>query len=319
MITIGILFAYAVGAGLNVFWLSLICGVIPLIFGAVFFFMPESPTYLVIKDRSQDAAKALEWLRGKNYDSSEEIAELQNEEEERKSHNLSLREAFSKRAAIRAMIISFGLMFFQQMSGINAVIFYTSEIFGAAKTELGPEVQTIIVGIMQVVATLVSTLVVDHWGRRKLLLVSDAVMAVCTIALGSYFHMLESDKDSVTGLGWLPVTALCVFIITFSLGFGPVPWLMLGEIFSPDVKGLAGSLSGTLNWLLAFIVTKTFTNLTQALNKSGTFWLFSGFSVVGTLFVFFVVIETKGKSLSDIQKELSGEKEPTVPANVEKQ
>lgn len=184
---------------------------------------------------------------------------------------------------------------------------------------MGPEVQTIIIGIMQVVATLVSTLVVDHWGRKKLLLVSDFVMAICTITLGAYFHMLESDKDSVTHLGWLPVTALCVFIITFSLGFGPVPWLMLGEIFSPDVKGLAGSLAGTLNWLLAFLVTKTFTNLTAALNKSGTFWLFSGFSVVGTVFVFFVVLETKGKSLSQIQKELSGENDPVDPSSVEKQ
>lgn len=121
MVTIGILFVYSAGAGVSVFWLSLICAVIPLIFGVVFLFMPESPTYLVIKDRSQDAAKALQWLRGKNYDSSEEIAELQNEEEERKSHNLSLREAFSRRATIRAMIISFGLMFFQQLCGINAV------------------------------------------------------------------------------------------------------------------------------------------------------------------------------------------------------
>jgi SP family facilitated glucose transporter-like MFS transporter 8 len=77
---------------------------------------------------------------------------------------------------------------------------------------------------MQVVATLVSTLVVDNWGRKKLLLVSSSVMALCTIALGVYFYLLEQQDPSAQSLSWLPVTCLCVFIITFSLGFGPIPW-----------------------------------------------------------------------------------------------
>lgn len=129
MITIGILFVYAVGAGVNVFWLSIICGIIPLIFGVVFMFMPESPAYLVINDKSDAARNAYKWLRGNNFDSTEEIAEIQNEEEERKANNLSTKEALSRPASKRALVISFGLMFFQQMSGINAVIFYTTDIF----------------------------------------------------------------------------------------------------------------------------------------------------------------------------------------------
>jgi bacteriorhodopsin len=95
---------------------------------------------------------------------------------------------------------------------------------------------------------------------------------------------------------------------------------MMGELFDVQIKGLAGSLSGTLNWLLAFTVTKIFTNLVAALQRSGTFWLFSGFSILGTIFVFFVVIETKGKSLAQIQSELEGKKEETInPTTVEKQ
>ena len=129
MITIGILFVYAVGAGVNVFWLSIICGIIPLIFGAIFMWMPESPAYLVVKDRNDEAMKAYKWLRGNGFDATEEIAELQNEEEERKANNLSTKEALSRPASKRALVISFGLMFFQQMSGINAVIFYTTDIF----------------------------------------------------------------------------------------------------------------------------------------------------------------------------------------------
>ncbi len=83
---------------------------------------------------------------------------------------------------------------------------------------------------------------------------------------------------------------------------------MVGEIFPADVKGFASSISGAFNWILAFIITKTFTNIRDAIGLGETFWLFSAFSVVGTVFVFFVVPETKGKSLSDIQKMLAGEK-----------
>ena len=107
---------------------------------------------------------------------------------------------------------------------ISAVIFYTSDIFASAGTGIDESLATIIVGVMQVVATFVASLVVDRLGRRILLLISDSVMALCTLLLGVYFYMQERDKSSVENLGWLPIVAVCIFIVTFSIGFGPVPW-----------------------------------------------------------------------------------------------
>ena len=132
MITIGILFVYVVGTFTSVFTLSIICGVIPLIFGATFFFMPESPAYLVSKDRNDDAVKALKWLRGQQYDEKAEIEEMKKEDAQMKAEKLTFTQAFSRAAAIRGLVISLGLMFFQQMSGINAVIFYTVSIFNVS-------------------------------------------------------------------------------------------------------------------------------------------------------------------------------------------
>lgn len=177
-----------------------------------------------MRERNNEASSALKWLRGPSYDPTEEIAELQNDNEEQKANNLSTIEALSRQTSIRGLIICFGLMFFQQVSGINAVIFYTTEIFAAAGTGVDPEIATIIVGVMQVVATFVASLVVDRLGRRILLLISDSMMALCTLMLGIYFFMKENNADSVTSLGWLPIVSLCVFIVCFSLGFGPVPW-----------------------------------------------------------------------------------------------
>uniref|UniRef100_A0A1B0CZM4 Major facilitator superfamily (MFS) profile domain-containing protein n=1 Tax=Phlebotomus papatasi TaxID=29031 RepID=A0A1B0CZM4_PHLPP len=129
MITIGILFVYAVGHGVNVFTLSIICAVIPIIFGVIFAFMPESPLYLVTKNKISKATDSIKWLRGEKYDHASELADLQQQMEEIRAQPVSLAVALRRRATIRALVISMGLMFFQQTCGINAVIFYTTNIF----------------------------------------------------------------------------------------------------------------------------------------------------------------------------------------------
>ncbi|XP_037908884.1 facilitated trehalose transporter Tret1 isoform X3 [Hermetia illucens] len=316
MVTVGILFIYAIGYGLNVFQMSIISGIVPLVFGVIFFFMPESPVYLVSKGRTEKAIKSIQWLRGKDYDYNSELAELQAEQDRNQANKVSLASALSRKSTIRALFISLGLMFFQQLSGINAVIFYTTDIFRNANTGIDESLSTIVVGLMQVIATLVSVMVVDRLGRRILLLASGAIMAVCTILMGVYFFLQKRNVNDVDNLGWLPILSLCLFIIMFSLGFGPVPWLMMGELFATDVKGVAGPIAGTTNWVLAFIVTKTFNNLLDGIGTAQTFWLFSGITIIGTIFVFFAVPETKGKSLGEIQKLLGEKDERTEEAKL---
>lgn len=315
MITAGILFVYAIGAGLDIFYMSVVCGLLPLVFGVIFVFMPESPTYLVATNRDDSAIKSIQWLRGKNYDYSAEMEELKTTEVKIKENPVSIYSALTRRVTLKALSISLGLMFFQQLCGINAVIFYSTEIFRDANTGIDANLSTIVVGIMQVVATFVSVLVVDKLGRRLLLLASAIVMAIATVAMGVYFFMQDQDKESVANLGWLPVVSLCVFIIMFSIGFGPVPWLMMGELFASDIKGVAGSIAGTTNWILAFVVTKTFVNLKDSIGSGETFWLFAGITIVGVFFVFFLVPETKGKSLNEIQAILEGKNESNSQTN----
>ncbi|KAH8307142.1 hypothetical protein KR044_005683 [Drosophila immigrans] len=317
MITIGILFVYGVGAGLNVEQMSIVCGVLPIIFGVIFFFMPESPTYLVSKNRSEAAIKSIQWLRGKDYDYAPEMEELHEVDREIREQQVNIWAALTRPVTIKAMSISLGLMFFQQVSGINAVIFYSAGIFQEAKTGIDAGMSTILIGVMQVVATFVSTMVVDKLGRRILLLASGIVMALSTTAIGVYFFLKDQDEAQVENLGWLPVASLCIFMIMFSIGYGPVPWLMMGELFATDIKGFAGSIAGTTNWVLAFIITKTFKNLNEGLGSGGTFWLFAGLTVVGVVFVFFIVPETKGKSLNEIQQELAGNRSAVQQTNAE--
>lgn len=133
-------------------------------------------------------------------------------------------------------------------------------------------------------------------------------MTLCLIALGVFFFILETDEESAAYLGWLPLTSLCIYIIFFAIGYGPIPWLMLSEIYSKDYNAIASPITGAFNWILAFAITSTFNPLGDLIGFGPTFWIFAGISMLGTIFTFFFVPETKGKSFADIQRMLAGDK-----------
>ncbi|XP_015608103.1 facilitated trehalose transporter Tret1 isoform X2 [Cephus cinctus] len=305
MLTVGILLTYALGMVTNMFQLSIISAIVPLIFFGVFFFMPETPTYYIKKGNIDAARASLIRLRGPRYNVEPELLAQRQSLSETAENRGSFFTAIKSKAAIKGLIIAFGLMFFQQLSGINAIIFYANSIFNATGTSLSANVSTIIVGVMQVVAVFVSSLIVDKLGRRILLLVSNFVMFVTALIIGIYFYLKNNGHD-VQAIAWLPLVAVCGFIILFSLGYGPIPWMMIGEIFSSQIKGIAGSSACLFNWLMAFVVTKFYSDLVNSVGMAIPFFIFAAVSAVGTVFVFFVVPETKGKSLDEIQQELGG-------------
>lgn len=310
LLTVGILISNIFGAYLDIKVFTIICFIIPLIFGVAFIVQPETPLYSLRKGRENEAKKALRRLRGAHYDVDAELKELKQQIEDDTKVKISYSEVLTKTATKKSLIICFGLMTFQQLSGINAVIFFTSKIFDQAQVELDFS-PTIIVGIMQVIATFISSNVVDKFGRKVLLLFSDLMMALSSLALAIYFTIKDRNvlnNDDISNISFLPVIALCVFIVVFSLGFGPIPWMISSEVFPSEIKSMASSFAGAYNWLLAFIVTKCYEPLTKEIGADSTFYIFALISLIGTIFVISLVPETKGKSLEDIQKELNGNK-----------
>ncbi|CAG9560942.1 unnamed protein product [Danaus chrysippus] len=313
MVTVGILFAYTVGSSTSVLVFNILCTLIPIIFGVIFFFMPESPKYLVNKGKFDDAKNSLIKLRGSSYDVDSELNLLREKYEESLSNNVSFLSAITKKTALKAILICYTLMVIQQLSGINAVIFNTSQIFDSAGATIPAAIATIIIGVIQVIATLVSSLVVDKLGRRILLLFSVLVMCLCSTALGVFFFLKDThggESSIVQAISWLPLLSLSLFIIAFSLGSGPIPWMMAGDLCLIDIKAFVSSTAGTLNWLLSFTVTRTFNALNTAIGPGQVFWMFAGIMVAAFIFIFFVVPETKGKSVDEIQLLLGAEQQP---------
>ncbi|XP_017148830.1 facilitated trehalose transporter Tret1-2 homolog [Drosophila miranda] len=309
LIVSGIFYGYLVGAFVPLTTINILCSILPLIFAAVHIFMPESPVYLAMKGRNEDTAKALQWLRGKNADISEELKEILDEAQKQNDQpKVNVLAALRRPVTRKGLGISVLLQIFQQWTGINAILFYSTSIFEDVGSGLSGSNSTILIGVTQTTTTLVAVAIMDKAGRRILLLISGVVMAITTCLMGVYFQMSESDPDSVVGLGWLPIVSICIFIVFFSIGFGPVPWLVMAELFSEDIKSLGGSIAGTSNWLSAFIVTLLFPILKDSIGPGPTFWIFTAISVLAFFYALFFVPETKGKTILEIQDMLAGGK-----------
>lgn len=308
-LTVGIFLAFVLGSVLSYTIFALVCALVIVAFVATFYWMPESPVWLVGKMRKQDASMAMSVLRGDVYDPGEELEEMQRAADESAGKNTSFLDMLKSPADRKAMLASFGMMFFQQASGVNAVIFYTVMIFEASGSSMAPELASILVALVQLVMSGVAALIVDRAGRKPLLMISTGVMSVSLIALGFYFRQKASNSD-VSSLGWLPLTSLIVFMVAFSIGLGPVPWMLMGELFSAETKAVASSVAVTLNWFMVFIVTKTFPAMNEHLGTDATFWIFAAIMAGATAFTQFLVPETKGKSYNEILAELEGERMP---------
>ncbi|XP_068227374.1 facilitated trehalose transporter Tret1-like [Palaemon carinicauda] len=261
-VVIGILYAYIFGSIITSWrWLTLACAPVAIVFCVLAIFLKESPNYLLSKGQEDKARESLQYFRGKTYDIEPEMKYLSESLEEAKRNKVSLKDLKAP-YIIKPLIITLLLMAFQQLSGVNAVVYNINIIFQDSGSEIPEDVCTIIIGSVQVLATAAGSLLIDRLGRKFLLCLSAAAMTVSIVCLGVFFY--TKSQDSIwadDNLGWLPLTSLIIFISAFSIGYGPIPWLMMGEFFYPNVKEAAGSMATTLNWTCVFIITFTFAPL----------------------------------------------------------
>ncbi|XP_018567073.1 facilitated trehalose transporter Tret1-like [Anoplophora glabripennis] len=270
--------------------------------------MPETPVYLIRNGKLDKVPKTFQFLRGKMYDFSNEIVIIEEQIAE-DAKRPGFWETMRTKAFKKAALICVMLMFYQQSSGIVAILFFLSEIFNSAGSSLEPQWCVIIVGIVQVGVSMISSLVMDIFGRKILLIVSSAIMSASAALLGLFFTLKNNaliDKDAVYNISFLPVTSLMLFISAFCIGLGPIPWMAPTELLAPEVKAKFASAVSTFNWLLAFFVTRFFLNVVDAIGSDATFYIFAGITATVPFFVWFLFPETKGKIFIQIKAELEG-------------
>ncbi|XP_017782647.1 PREDICTED: facilitated trehalose transporter Tret1-like [Nicrophorus vespilloides] len=305
---VGSLIVLSVGPFVSYTVISSICAAIPIVFLSTFSFMPESPYHLMKIGKPDDAKKALYRLAAKNVEESQiekrmlEIETTLKKDEE----SVGFVEFLTKKQHRKIILLMLGLKMVQQMSGAAAIDSYMQDIIASSESSLEPKYSSIIFGAVQIPASILAFLIVDKLGRKPMLVISAFGCAVALISEGVYFYLQDYlHSEDIQSLGWLPVTALVLFLLMSNFGILNLPFVLLGEMFADNVKGVAVSLASCLGAFFGFIVSKIFNPVKQAFGMYTIFWIYAGFCVAGGIFVLLALPETKGKTFDEIQDQFN--------------
>ncbi|XP_022917228.2 facilitated trehalose transporter Tret1-like [Onthophagus taurus] len=302
-ITLGIVCTYIIGPIISLIDLSYLQLSVSMTF-SVFLIMivPESPYFYVQKDKYNNAYSSLRKLRVCDND------RIVNEFEEiRKSVQVSLESPISlgdilKRTELfRGIIITCSLVMFQQLSGVNVILFFLHSIFKETGSTISPDSSAITIGIVQALACTITSIFVDRLGRKILMLISCIGGSLSLTSFGIYFYLKETNHN-VTSIYWLPILSIVFFMIAYSLGLGPIPFVVLSEIFPTGVRFLASTITIFVCLLFTFCTTTFFPRLIEFIGMAYTFWMLAVFCFIGATFVFGFLPETKGKTFQEIQE-----------------
>ena len=310
-VTVGIFLAYLADDALTggdhwrgMFALAVIPGIL-LIIG--FLIVPESARWLLGKGRRDEALTTLQKVDGPEG-APERLAEMDEElRVEREEGQATWGEVFGPRVR-RPLVIGVGLSIIQQVTGINAVIYYANDIFaraGFSTAQDQAKATLYAIGLVNVLATFIAIAYVDRFGRRPLLQAGLVGMTVSLAAVGASFAFFSTEASAGEGgvsmAGIFTLVALVVFIASFAFSLGPVVWTIISEIYPNRVRGRAVSIATAANWGAAFLVTQFFLTIVDAIGEATTFFLLAAICVVSYVWIHRNVPETRGRTLEEIQ------------------
>ena len=258
-------------------------------------FVPESPRWLAKAGKREKARELLARIGGAEYAAQalDDIeATLRTEQK-----GLNLRD-FSDSKLVKILFLGIVLAVYQQWSGINVILVYADEVFSAAGYKVSDILLNIVItGAVNVAFTFVAIATVDRVGRRTLMLIGSAGLAITYTLLGVCYHIRSQ------GLHMLILAVMA--IACFAMSLGPVIWVVISEIFPNRIRGAAMSIAVSSLWIACFVLTYTFPLLNAALGPAKTFWIYAGICAAGFAFVHFRLPETKGKTLEQIETDLT--------------
>ena len=262
------------------------------LFMVLLFFVPETPRYLVLKNKPDKAARVLEQVNGR-----EKAAAILEEITSSVTHHSGKMFSYGYKVIIIGILLSV----FQQFGGINVILYYAPEIFRnmGSKTDAAL-LQTIIVGVINLSFTVLAIITVDRFGRKPLQIIGALGMAVAMTALGLTFYFQTVGISSLV--------FMLVYIACFAVSWGPVTWVLLSEIFPNRIRGRAMAVAVAAQWISNFLVSVTFpvldksSWLTAQFNHGFAYWIYAVMCFLSAWFVWKIVPETKGKTLEQMER-----------------
>lgn len=329
-VTIGIFIAYIINLGFSGVeegwrWMFLV-GLIPaLILGIGMFFLPETPRWLMSHNMEEQARNVLDKV---GEDRKTEVLKQIKVNIQAERQQLNSSGFLRTKWVFPTLIIGLGIMMIAQFTGINTLNYYAPTIFEMAGFGAETDNQvfaailpSIPLGFVLVIFTILSMYLVDRWGRKPLLYLGLSGMILSLTSMGIAFTFYQSLEQS---LKWVSFISMIIYIPFFALSLGPIAWLLISEIFPAKIRGIGMSIASMANWMANFLITNTFLSLGRIvtgemphpagegmlINPGGAFFIYAVIGILGIVFVYAYIPETKGHSLEHIEKHFLEGKHP---------
>jgi len=286
-------------------WMFWMQAVPSLLFLALLLVIPESPRYLVVKRRKDEALRVLQRLFG-GAEAQAKLAEI-DASLSQDHHRPQLSDLKNKTTGkIRPIVwVGIGLATFQQLVGINVVFYYGAVLWQAVGfSESDALLINVLSGALSIGACLVTVLLIDRIGRKPLLWIGSAGMAVSLALVVWAFasgSLVDGHLQLPEGMGTLALVAANIYVIFFNMSWGPVMWVMLGEMFPNQIRGSALAVAGAAQWTSNFAITVTFPILLGSIGLAGAYGLYTLAAIISVFFVLRFVHETRGKELEQME------------------
>ncbi|XP_023013758.1 facilitated trehalose transporter Tret1 isoform X2 [Leptinotarsa decemlineata] len=297
----GIVLTYTLGYYMDwakVAYISIAFGIFSVI---AIEFIPESPAYLLKQNRVTEGFDVLLWFRRNNALAQQEVDRFHENEKLNRSKTISFREMYFGPQNVKPFLILVGLFFLQEFSGIYTLLFYAVNFFKESSVDINEYVASIIVGAIRFSMSVILAYLINKSGRKILCTMSSIGMAVTMLIVAIYVKYYEVNSDQTKILSYLPLIGIMLNVAFSMIGMLPVPWVMVGEMFSIQVRPIMMGVVICIAQIFIFICVKIYNNMNTALHFSGTLMVFVAASIISAIYCKFVLIETHNKTLEDIE------------------
>lgn len=305
-IAVGVLFSHVLGIFIHWSYVALLCGLLPMIGGVISFFAPESPPWLASRNRIDECITSFQWYRGKSRATKSEldkmIAEL-SKRDKTKSKLETLRENIKKPEFWKPLGIMTVFFIICQLSGVNVICAYTTEMMEVLidSSKRYADVAMISIDILRCVSLVVACILLRKSGRRPMAIFSGVFTSLSLIALALYLRLAETSYIHRLS-PFISLGLMAFYIVVSNMGISPLPWNMVGELFAAETRGIGSGISVMMTSIAFFGTVKTAPAMFATIGHHGAYMFYGISTLLGTIFLYFCLPETKEKTLLQIEE-----------------